>query len=112
MLAVLNAILVPFEIAFEPEFAHSGEYEAIDLIIECIFAIDMIILFRTSTVNIRTGEEITEPKKIAKDYILSFGFWVDLVCAIPINRMSSSKLLSLIGILKITRVAKISHIIA
>ena len=62
--------------------------------------------------NIRTGEEITDPKNIAKVYILSLGFWIDLVCAIPIKYMSSSSLLSLIGLLKITRVGNISHIIA
>lgn len=72
----------------------------------------MIIIFRTSTVNIRTGEEITDPKKIAQVYILSLGFWIDLVCAIPIRAMTSSSLLNLIGILKITRVLKISHIIS
>lgn len=32
-LAVVNAILVPFEIAFNPDFAQSAEYEAIDMII-------------------------------------------------------------------------------
>jgi hypothetical protein len=111
VLAVYNSILIPFEIAFKPEFANSPAYDAINILIVVSFFIDIVVQFRTATVNLLTGEEVNNPRKLAKAYVLSYRFWVDLLSSLPLDSMSSSELLAIFGMLKIVRVGRISKII-
>jgi hypothetical protein len=53
-------------------------------VIDAIFAIDILINFRTTYFNPRTGDEVSDPKLIAKAY-LQGRFWIDLLATIPFD---------------------------
>lgn len=53
------------------------------LSIDWLFFIDIILTFRSATVDIMTGEEITEPALIAKRYMLSPRFILDILSCLP-----------------------------
>jgi hypothetical protein len=103
LLALFNSLIIPVCLAYKAPFCSTGGYTAINLIIDAIFLVDILINFRTSRVNILTGEEVKEPKKLAKQYILSYAFWCDLLSSIPFDKMGDSDFLSLFGMLKIIR---------
>jgi hypothetical protein len=112
VIAIFNSIFVPINFAFDPPFSNTAVYIAFnDGIITAIFFLDVFINFRTSLMNFRTGEEIVDPKKIAKLYILSARFWVDILSSIPFDSFSNADILSVIGLLKTVRLARISTII-
>lgn len=98
-------------LAFKPPFYKTGPYNAISLIIDGIFLIDILVLFRTSKLNIKTGEEISDPIALAKNYVFSVRFWIDIVSVIPFEIMDSHELLILISLLKIFRVRRINKLI-
>lgn len=54
--------------------------------IDFLFFVDIIINFRTSYINPMTGDESTNPKEIAKNY-LKGRFWVDLLATVPIDQI-------------------------
>ena len=66
---------------------------------------------RTTLFDPYTGDMIKDPKNIRKNYLLSMGFWIDLLAAIPfflISKWFSDHpkliLLNLLPILKLFRV--------
>jgi hypothetical protein len=84
----------------------------IDEIINAIFFIDILLNFRTSFYNSR-GEEIYSPKLIAKDYVLSSRFIIDVLSFIPFGRFAYTRGngLRIFGILKIQRFARFNDIL-
>lgn len=50
---------------------------------DSLFVIDIIINFRTSVV-LFSGEEISNPKVIAKTYVSSGRFFIDLLAVLPL----------------------------
>lgn len=54
--------------------------------IDVTFGIDILINFRTTYLNRQTGDEVTNSKAIALEYIKS-KFWVDLTATIPFDEM-------------------------
>ena len=111
--AIYNSIITPFVIAFEPSWDGSIGILLADWIINIFFIVDIFINFRTTYVNTKTGEEIWEPKKIAKHYVLGGKFWIDLLSSIPFDTLpfESLSFLNVIGMLKIIRITRISKII-
>lgn len=81
------------------------------MIANFLLLVDMIIIFRTSRLNIDTGEEVWDPKVLASRYIFSINFWVDLLTVIPFELMADKDLLILFSMLKISRVGRIGKII-
>lgn len=82
-LAIFNSFFVPLKVAFEPEFLYSGPLEFVNFIIDFIFVCDVIMGFRTIFID-NLGEEITDPKKIAMNYITTT-FVFDLLASIPFD---------------------------
>lgn len=70
ILACFNCITIPLEIAFKPEFRLTPSYGFLDYFVDIIFLVDIFINFRTTVLN-KYGEEIEDPKKIARSYVLS-----------------------------------------
>lgn len=70
IIAVYNCLTIPFIASFDPPL--SDVYTAFDYIIDVIFAIDVVISFRTTYVNSRTGLEVFKWYLIAWNY-LKFG---------------------------------------
>jgi len=56
----------------------------INWIFDSIFFIDIIVNFRTSFTNTMTGDEVTDFKLIAKNY-LKLRFWIDVLATIPFD---------------------------
>jgi hypothetical protein len=85
LLAIYNCISIPFDAAFSPEA--NLYYDLWEGVVDIMFAIDVVINFRTTYVNGQTGLEVTSGWKIAKNYIKSGRFFVDLMASIPFERV-------------------------
>lgn len=60
MLAVINCLLIPFEIAFKPNSSEDYYLLALNTGIDIAFLADIFINFRTSYVSNKSGEQIVE----------------------------------------------------
>ena len=78
--ATWNCFSIPFNVAFEPEVSHSKDYKTLQVmgswlfiatnsVIDFLFLMDIIINFRTTFINSKTGDEITDTALVAKHYI-------------------------------------------
>jgi hypothetical protein len=47
--------------------------------------VDILITFRTSRLNIETGEEINDPRDVTINYIKSPWFTIDILAIIPFD---------------------------
>jgi len=81
LLALWNCLSIPFTVAFEPDYGVI--YSICERIIDVCFALDILINFRTTFINSKTGFEVMEPKKVAMNYITGGRFFVDLLASIP-----------------------------
>jgi hypothetical protein len=61
--------------------------DSANAIIDIFFMADLIISFRSSYINDKTGEEIDYIKSIAFSY-LKGRFWIDLLASLPIDILS------------------------
>ena len=77
VIAIYSTFVIPIKIAFNPEEFGSW-YVVLDWLTTLIYLLDILIQFRTTYLD-NFGEEITHWKRIAKNYLLSFGFWIDLL---------------------------------
>ena len=84
-LALWNSFSIPFFVAFRPGIADHPSSNLIDSIIDFLFFVDIIVNFRTTYYNSRTGDEVIQPKKIAKNYVVTGRFFIDLFASIPID---------------------------
>ena len=91
-------------------------------ILDGIFILDLILNFRTSFIHSQTGEEIFDPKLIAKNY-LGGQFTIDFLSAIPfelaydrllggaVGGENENTFLSFIKSLKLFRVLRLNRLI-
>jgi len=84
-----------------------------------IFAVDLIVNFRTTYFDTILGEEIVDGKKIFINYLLTFRFWIDLISTIPWDLLLKGSIsddidgaLGCIRIVKFVRAGSISSLIA
>jgi hypothetical protein len=78
----VNAIYVPMEITFSIK---KLSVDIMDYIMDLIFFMDIIVSFRSIVFDPVTEEPITDFKRIAKIYILSGRFFIDLISCLPIE---------------------------
>jgi len=120
LLAVWNCLSIPFTVAFQP--SQSLAYELFDRAIDICFAIDIVINFRTTFINSKTGFEVFEWKKIALAYVLGGRFVIDLLASIPFELIytsfaneeqanSNSMTFQLLGLLKLVRLLRLGRIV-
>ena len=105
------------EFAFPILFEGKKGFTVADTVTDLIFAFDILINFRTAYIDSRTDEFITDPKKIAKNY-LTGRFVVDLCASIPFSNIVSvfaggkhSKKLKLLGLMKLTRLLRLGRMV-
>lgn len=117
-LAIYSCLIAPIQFAFDPEFAYTIPFILLDLCVYGVFFVDIIINFRTSYINTRTGKEIFSSNKIAKHY-LKARFWVDALATIPFDTIGSAffedesgSTLQLFSLLKLMRLLRLSRIIS
>jgi len=90
---------------------------AINYFVDLCFLLDIIVVFRTTFTDEKTGKEESNPKKIAVRYLKS-RFWIDLLATLPMDEIMSwfvdpatAKNFQLLGVLKLMRVLRLSRII-
>ena len=117
VLATWNCFSIPFNVAFEPEIMEQWYFVALNFLIDFLFVVDILINFRTTFINPKTGDEISDPRAISRNYVKS-RFWIDLFATIPFDSIGewiiqsdSVVALQLFGLLKLIRVLRLSRII-
>lgn len=114
-LAVWNCIWIPFQIAFKPEFGNNMFFFMFDNLIDTSFTIDILFTFRTTYIKTSTGDEVTDPREIAFNY-LKGRFIVDVLSTFPfrlfMEKHPSLQYLNLLGILKVARVLRLGSLIS
>eukprot|EP00347_Sterkiella_histriomuscorum_P003751 403363088 len=110
-LTIYNSIFIPFKLAFNPDFTKVNGYITWPIIIDLFFLFDILVNFRTSTANILTGEEINDPKLIARKYMFSLGFALDVLSCLRSILQPRDETLALFGMCKVIRLTKIGKII-
>lgn len=88
MLAVVNCFLIPFEVAFTPNTNSMASVIVLNAAIDCAFLADIIINFRSAYVSTKSGEQITDTKRIFRNYCMG-RFWLDLAATIPFEQIYS-----------------------
>ena len=82
-LAVYNCITIPLNLTFaQGQDSHVGFY-ILERVIDVFFILDIALNFRTTYVNPTKNIEITNAKRIAKNYINSVRFPIDILASIP-----------------------------
>lgn len=118
LLVIYNCISIPLEIAF-PESGNSLGSTIVDNAIDICFALDIICNFLTTYINEKTGLEEIECKKISKNYVHQWRFWIDLAATIPFEYIyiifsggSSDFNFSIFDLLKLIRLLRLGRIIS
>ena len=76
---------MPVEIAFAGIDKAIDEFwitHALDILVDVIFLIDIVAGFLTEYTDVVTGDQIRNPKKIAKEYMKS-GLFFDAISSVP-----------------------------
>jgi len=84
-LALINSLDLPLSIAMKPPYSQTSYYQIFTLSFDTLFLFDIIFTFRSAKFNIMTGEEVKEPKQIAKKYLFSARFVFDVLSCMPWN---------------------------
>ena len=116
-LALYSCIIIPLHLSFLPDI---GSSVRLDVIIDFMFFLDIVITFRTTAMNLTTGEEIIKPKEIAIHYIKG-RFFIDVLSALPIDKLiriilpninhNSAKHLVIFSCLKLIRILRINRLL-
>ena len=123
-LALWNCLYIPFEVAFKPE--KTPVIAISDRIIDVLFFVDIVVNFMTSYVHPRTQLDVTEPKRIIKNYIVGGRFWIDLLASIPFDLLIVAEepdpnvpveedgipISTVTGLLKMVRLLRLGRIIS
>jgi len=84
ILATFNCFQIPFDVAFEPPLFKSPLFVFTNSLIDIMFALDMIVSFRTTVIDEKTGGEVKNLKFLAVQYIKG-QFTIDLLATLPFD---------------------------
>jgi hypothetical protein len=79
LFAILNSIILPFDIAFPKDIAKFPIFSILDSLMTYIFVMDVILGFITSYINVQTGDEVYGYKFISKEYVFRGTFVIDIL---------------------------------
>jgi hypothetical protein len=107
ILALINGFIVPYDIAFN-NFDSKHDYSHILIVSSDIFFVfDVILTFFVSFKN-KKGQEIKKPNEIAKEYIVSWFFVIDVA---PLLGSIDNNILKSLSLLKVLRLKKLRKIL-
>ena len=106
--ALYSVFFIPMRMAVYPKILDPF-YTPLDFFSYALYILDVAINLRTTYLD-SFGEEIKSPMKIFKHYVGSIGFWIDLMSLFNYP-MAVNPILSIVGILKVNRVFRISTLI-
>lgn len=69
MLAVYNCFQIPIEVSFDTEVFKRTEMKLLSGFIDLMFFIDILLAFRTTFLDERSGQEVTDLNLIAEYYL-------------------------------------------
>ena len=84
-LAIYNCLWTPLTISFDwaAELANNSPVlNIVEWIIMTFYAVDIVILFLSSYINVQTGDEVFKPTKIASRYMRG-EFMIDFLATFP-----------------------------
>ena len=111
-LAFQNSLLIPIDLAFEPEFTKIKGFEVFDNMVDGLFLVDMIVMFMTSFIN-KKGAEVLNSHQIAAKYMMSFRFVADFFAVLGTGIVTQYvPALKAFGIFKMVRIMRLGGIIA
>ena len=119
ILALYNCIMIPMSLAFTQNISNSKPISIFESIVDTLFILDILLNFRTTYVNPKTNIEITEPAKVARNYISSVRFPIDVLASLPLdmfvnldpNDKENQFKIRLLGIAKLMRLLRLGRII-
>jgi hypothetical protein len=83
LLVLFNCYTIPMAVAFQNiSWMRSSPYAIAEMLIDISFAIDILLAFRTTFIT-PGGNLESDPKTIAKTYLCSKDFPIDLAATIP-----------------------------
>jgi heme/copper-type cytochrome/quinol oxidase subunit 4 len=117
LLAIYNSFEIPFTVAFPGTDLDNKYMKYAGNIIDVLFFVDIIVNFRTSIFNPKTGEEVTNWHSLAMSY-LKGRFLIDFLATLPFDTVGGlfipkrqSTLLNIFALLKLVRVLRLGRII-
>lgn len=111
VLAIYNSLAIPHEQAFKEIYFKSFFSVALNHFIDMCFALDIILTFNTSVLT-KKGVESFDSKVISDSYVGTSRFFIDVLSLLGAEILSGiSYYMSLLGILKIARVFRITTLI-
>lgn len=112
LLALYSCISIPYMLAFTLTENDSVLVIGSDFVVDCLFVSDVILVLRTSYINILTGEHVNDWKRIAKEYLRTGKFFVDFVANFPSGFVTSlaGRYNPYIRLLKLFRLPRVSEI--
>lgn len=113
ILVLYDCLLVPFANSFGIDVF--GEKfiqinKIIEIVISIVYFFDLLLGFRRAYLCKKTGDHVTDPKKIACRY-MQFYFWIDMLSCIPYNSLSENVYLRFLRLLKILRISRFKKLI-
>ena len=116
--AIQNAITLPLDIAFSENLKDFEILKILDDVTMALFAMDIVICFFTSYINVASGDEIYGLQMIAVNYVCSGTFIIDILSTFPLDRWveglgndAITTFFKIFGFLKMQRIRRISKII-
>jgi len=82
-----NCFYIPVAVVFKPEIVYEWYLILTDSLIDIIYAMDVLVSFRITYIDSKTGDEVSNPKKVIQHYLRSGAFAVDLLAALPIEML-------------------------
>lgn len=82
------------------------EYKYALIAVDAAFLVDILFTFLTAKFDLVTGNVIDNCCTLAKNYILSFGFIIDILCMLPWELFGEGDVWRLLGLIKILRVLR------
>lgn len=86
LIVITGSFYYPIELAFDDGDGSFWFVNIIDKIALLFFGIDILLTFRTTFFD-KENEEIVCYKAIAKNYLKSISFAIDVVCTLPITEI-------------------------
>ena len=113
-LAVWNCFYVPFSIAFMKGEEPVPFYVA-NLFIDAAYLADIVVYLRSTYIDLQTGEEVSDIRRITKKYVWSSRFLVDVLSGVPFDVISNTTgkypEIQLIGIVKVLRLLRLRRLL-
>jgi voltage-gated potassium channel len=116
LLSIWSVFSAPFFSAFAEDVANGDGVMAITIIVDLVFMFDILLNFRTSFINSHTGDEESDPRTIAHNYLTNGKLFFDLLSAFPYDYValslgSSEATWKALGFLRILRAYRLSRLV-